>query len=289
MRRQWRRSTPFGERVRTLQADQLLNRAIVGALRMSGLYQRGRRNAGDLRLTQAEFRFAHLPPAFHGYGILHLSDLHLGSQPELGAVWAERLRGVEADLVAITGDFQCHGRPGPEETVERLAPLLAALTPGDGVVAILGNHDEAGLVEALEARGVTVLVNESRTLSRHGQHIHVVGTDDVHCFYTPAAPQALARCGDGFRIALVHSAELADHAEAAGYALYLSGHTHGGQIALPGGRPLLTMLDRHRQLARGVWRHGRLQGHTSAGTGTGEPPVRFNTRPEATLIRLLRH
>lgn len=256
-------------------------------LRLTGLHGRARRNAADLRLAEVEFAFPHLPPAFHGYRLLHLSDLHVGSVPHMAEVWRNGLAATAADLVVVTGDFQSNGQPPAPETAAQLAPLMAALAPADGIVAVLGNHDEAALVEALEGLRVQVLVNQTRTLSRDGQHLHLVGTDDVHCFYTPAAEQALTACADGFRIALVHTVDLVDHAEALGYALYLSGHTHGGQIALPGGRPLVTALDRHRRLAKGAWRHGGLQGHTSAGTGTGHPALRLNTRPEATLIRLV--
>lgn len=288
--RQDRRSTPLGERRRWSRGgDRLFNTLVTGAVHLAGLHGHGRRNAADLRVRDVPMAFAHLPPAFDGYGILHLSDLHVGNLPELSAAWVRSLSGTGADLVAITGDFQSDGQPAAAAEAGRLlAPLLSVLAPRDGIVAVLGNHDRADMADVLGAMGVTVLVNERHTLNRRGEHIHLVGTDDVHCFYTPAATAALSACRDGFRIALVHSPELAGQAEAAGYALYLCGHTHGGQIALPGGRPLLTMLDRHRDLAAGAWRHGHLRGHTSAGTGTGDPPLRFNTRPEATLIRLVR-
>lgn len=287
----WRqsvRSTPAGERRHDQRLDRLFGMVTQQAFRLSGLYARAHRNAHDLRLVEAEFRFPDLPPAFDGYRILHLSDLHVGCVPGQIAAWTRMLAGVPADLVVITGDVQSHGKPVAWEAGRQVHPLLAALVPPDGVVAVLGNHDEAALVEVLEGMGVTVLVNQSHTLTRGDDRLHLVGTDDVHCFYTPAATQALAACRDGFRIALVHSPELADEAEAAGYALYLAGHTHAGQVALPGGRPLITMLDRHRRLAHGAWRHGRLQGYTSAGSGGGDPPLRLNTRPEAALIRLVR-
>lgn len=302
-RQMWRRErNRLEERLRatrmrtTLDGQRRYNPALlVGlvnasehVLRLVGLHARARRNAIDLRLAEVTFAFPDLPAAFDGYTLLHLSDLHIDSVPGLTQVWMERLAGVRADLAVITGDIQSEGLPPAREAAARLAPLLAALRPADGIVAVLGNHDEAALADELERLGVHMLLNHGHTLARDGQHLHLVGTDDVHCFYTPAAEQALAECRDGFRIALVHTVDLVDHAEALGYALYLSGHTHGGQIALPGGRPIATALDRHRRLAVGAWRHGRLRGYTSPGTGTGKPGVRLNTRPEATLIRLVR-
>ena len=76
----------------------------------------------------------------------------------------------------------------------------------------------------------------------------------------------------------------ADH----GFHLYLTGHTHGGQICLPGGRPILTHLTQHRRYARGQWRHGAMQGYTSTGIGVSALPVRYNNRGEVALITLRR-
>ena len=86
----------------------------------------------------------------------------------------------------------------------------------------------------------------------------------------------------------MHSAEVADDADEAGYSLYLCGHTHGGQICLPGGRPLVTHLKRCRHAARGLWRQGGMTGYTSCGLGVSDLPVRFNTRGEIVLITLRR-
>ena len=140
----------------------------------------------------------------------------------------------------------------------------------------------------LQRIGFEVLVNRTTEIRRRDDRVRLTGLDDVHSFYTPQARDALSAGSDGFAMALVHSAELADHAASAGYALYLSGHTHAGQIALPGGRPVTTQLVRCRDLAVGLWRHGTLTGHTSSGLGVSRPPVRFNTRGEAALLTLRR-
>ena len=163
-------------------------------------------------------------------------------------------------------------------------------------LAVLGNHDPVEMATLLEEKGFDVLVNRSRVLERSGERLRVTGLDDVHNFYTDAARAALedhdgedhdGENHDGeCRIALVHSAEMADFADQAGYALYLSGHTHGGQICLPGGRPVITQLTRCRHAAAGLWRQGRMAGYTSAGLGVSDPPVRFNCRGEVTIITL---
>jgi hypothetical protein len=79
---------------------------------------------------------------------------------------------------------------------------------------------------------------------------------------------------------------MADHAAEAGYALYLAGHTHGGQICLPGGRPVFSTLTRCHHGAVGLWRHGTMTGYTNSGLGVAYPPVRFNCRGEVAIITL---
>ena len=92
----------------------------------------------------------------------------------------------------------------------------------------------------------------------------------------------------GINIALVHSPELVHQAAEAGASLYLTGHTHGGQISLPGGRPILTNLATGQRFASGQWRCGSMLGYTSPGVGVSGLPVRFNTRGEVTVITLTR-
>jgi predicted MPP superfamily phosphohydrolase len=144
------------------------------------------------------------------------------------------------------------------------------------------------MAEAFEALGIDVLINQTRTIRRGGAQIHVTGTDDVHYYYTEAARTALEAAPKGFKIALIHSAELADVAADAGFSLYLAGHTHGGQVCLPGGIPIITHMSRHRPYAAGLWRHGSMTGYTTTGVGVSGLPVRFNTRAEAVLITLRR-
>src|SRR5262249_27128737 len=150
------------------------------------------------------------------------------------------------------------------QSVEPLARALAGVRC-ERRLAVLGNHDPIEMVAALAPLGFETLVNRSVSLERNGVAVHVTGLDDVHNFYSPAARRALDRRPDGFRIALVHSAEMADHAAAAGCGLYLCGHTHGGQICLPGGRLVFTQLVRCRHGASGLWRHGAMMGYTSPG------------------------
>jgi hypothetical protein len=256
-------------------------------LRLTPLYRRGIENALALRRVELDIAMPGLPEPFDGYRILHISDTHLEVLPSLVDAARRVLAGVEVDMLALTGDV--YGRP--PQLVERSADLLMQTLADVHVrgprLAILGNHDPAEMVDLLQARGFEVLVNASRFVECGGARLRVTGLDDVHYFYTDAAREVLAEPGEG-GIALVHSAELADVADRAGYALYLSGHTHGGQICLPGGRPVMTQLSRCKHAAVGLWRQGRMTGYTSSGLGVADPPVRFNCRGEVTIVTLRR-
>ena len=251
-------------------------------------HARGVRNALDLKLTRLDLKVAGLPAAFDGYRILHVSDSHLDILPAVADVAARLLGGVEVDLLAITGDVHGRVRHSLSQSVEPLKRALAGVVVRDRRLAVLGNHDPVEMVEALDELGIETLVNRTTTLSRAGEVLHVTGLDDVHNFYSPAAQAALDQEVDGCRIALVHSAEVADHAAAAGCALYLCGHTHAGQVCLPGGRPVFTQLVRCRHAAAGIWREGAMVGYTSPGLGVSPPALRFNSRGGAALITLRR-
>lgn len=263
--------------------------AVFGRLlRWTPLYERGRRNARRIELRPVTITCPDLPAAFDGFCLLHLSDLHLDFVPGTDRRIADRLRGVEADLCVLTGDYRRGIAGGFKDALDPMRRVVAAVQSRHGIVAILGNHDSYLMVEPLEAMGIRVLVNETWSLVRGGERIHVTGLDDPYYYYTDQAVAALEQSPPGFKLALVHAPSLYDVAAASGYRLYLCGHTHGGQICLPGGIPLILHLRHGRRYYRGRWRYGAMAGYTSQGTGTVGIPVRFNTRSEIALIRLVR-
>jgi predicted MPP superfamily phosphohydrolase len=280
------RAGPYG-RWRKL-AFRVAVTVLDGTLRLTPVYARGRRNALDLKKIELELELPGLPPAFDGYRILQLSDTHLDHFPELAPAARALLEGVEVDMLAVTGDVHGHPRAPIEHSTALLMEALAGVRVLGPRLAVLGNHDPASMVGMLERSGFDVLVNRSILLRRGDDSLRVTGLDDVHSFYTEAALAALGEHAGEFRIALVHSAEVADDADAAGYALYLCGHTHGGQICLPGGRPLITHLKRCHHAASGLWRQGRMVGYTSRGLGVSDLPMRFNTRGEVVVVTLRR-
>lgn len=257
-------------------------------MRLIGLFGRGRRNALAPRLVDFDLPFRSLPPAFDGYRILHISDTHLDGLPELATVAGDMLAGIEVDLVLLTGDVLSEFGAPLSSATRPLARLLEAVSVRDRRLAVLGNHDPAPMADRLGDLDFEVLLNRSIVLERGGEHIVVTGLDDVHSFYTDAARAALYEAHDGFRIALVHSPEMANHAALAGISLYLCGHTHGGQVCLPGGWALFNGLECCHHAARGLWREGSTVGYTSSGLGTAWPHLRFNCRGEVTVITLRR-
>jgi uncharacterized protein len=257
------------------------------ALSLVGLYGRGRRNAERVLVRRNEIRFTHLPPAFDGFTLLHLSDLHLDTNEGAMRCIGELVGGLRYDLTVLTGDFR--GRTfGPSQpALDGLAQLGSRLAgPAYGV---LGNHDTVEMVPALEAMGIRMLVNECETLVRGDQRIHLAGIDDAHYFRVHNIEKAASPIPDGeFSILLSHTPEIYRQAAHAGFDLMLAGHTHGGQICLPGSIPITLDAVLPRRMGAGAWRYRDMVGYTSVGAGTSIVPVRLNCPPEITLHCLRR-
>lgn len=280
--------TPFGPRARHWNQFKRLMVVLRIALRASGLYRRGVRNALDIRLNAFTVEFPDLPVAFDGYRLLHLTDPHFDSLDGVAERIATLVRDQHVDLFVMTGDYRRRVHGPHEQILAPLETVIGAVRARDGMLAILGNHDTAAMVAPFEALGIRLLGNETVSIRRGDAALHLTGFDDVHYYYTRAADDAAAAAPQGFTIALVHSPEFALHAAKAGYRLYLCGHTHGGQICLPRGRPVLTASALGHRFATGPWRHGGMHGYTSRGAGTSGLPVRFFSRGEVTLVTLRR-
>jgi len=258
---------------------------IRAALMLTGLYRRGRRNVLKIQRRSNDVWLNRLPPAFDGYTLLHLSDLHL----DMSRTHLERLiqtvDGIAHDVCVLTGDFRFRTFGPYAPALEALARLRPHL--GDPVYAVLGNHDTVRMVPGLEALGIGVLMNESVRIVRGGSSLALVGIDDAHYFRTHNFHKAAADIDvEDCAILLSHTPEPYRHAAHAAFSLMLSGHTHGGQICLPGGVPILTDCDAPRALARGPWQYQGMAGYTSVGCGSSIVDVRLNCPPEITLHRL---
>lgn len=250
-------------------------------------FKRAAARALILELTELTVSLPDLPADFDGYRILHLTDLHLDNIEGTAAVTAERVAEVESDLCVITGDIRDNIHAPVLPLIERLGHVVSSVRASDGVLSVLGNHDSAAMVSPMESLGVRVLLNETVSLSRGSDVMHITGLDDVHRFHTEAAHAALDAAPDGFCIALVHSPGAVDQA-ARRHRLYLTGHTHGGQICLPSRRPIATGLKKCSESDSGVWRQGNMVGYTSRGIGTSVLPFRMYCPGEIALVTLRR-
>ena len=263
------------------------HQVIRAALTLAGLRGRGRRNMLDIRHRNNDVRLAGLPAGFDGYTLLHLSDLHLDIDAHFVDRLIERVQGLAYDICVLTGDFRFRSFGPYEPTLRALARLLPHFHAP--VYAVLGNHDTIRMVPGMEALGVQVLMNEAVRLQRAGALLDLAGIDDAHYFRTHNFHQAAAGLApDACAILLSHTPEPYRHAAHAGFSLMLCGHTHGGQICLPGGVPILTDSDAPRAFARGAWQYRQMAGYTSVGCGASIVDVRLNCPPEITLHRLRR-
>jgi hypothetical protein len=254
-------------------------------LKLAGFYWRGRRNAANILVRHNDLRFAALPPAFDGFTILHISDMQVDMNADAMRRLTELVGDLQYDLCALTGDYR--GKTfGPfQATLDGMAHVRAHLKAP--IYGVLGNHDTIRMIPGLEAMGIRMLINECDVIERGGQRIYLAGIDDAHYFRVDNIEKAGSEIPDGeFSILLSHTPEIYRQAAHADFNLMLSGHTHGGQICLPGSIPVTLDSVLPRSFGAGAWRYHNMIGYTSVGAGSSIVPVRFNCPPEITLHRL---
>jgi predicted MPP superfamily phosphohydrolase len=255
------------------------------ALKLSGLYWRARRNADRVIVRHNDIAFKDLPPRFDGFTMLHISDLHVDISGAAMQRVCELVSELRYDICVLTGDYRG----------ETFGPFEAAL---DGVgrvrkrlkgpiYGVLGNHDTIRMVPALEAMEIRMLLNECEPIARGDQHIFLAGVDDAHFYRMDNIEKAVVEMPEGaFSILLSHTPEIYRQAAHAHFRLMLSGHTHGGQLCLPGSIPIMLEAVLPRRMGAGAWQYHGMTGYTSVGAGTSVVPVRLNCPPEITLHRL---
>jgi len=259
------------------------------AVAMAYGYTRGYRR---LVVTRLAVPLANLPPPLAGLRLVHLSDLHLGPLADRQALRGafERVASLAPDLVCVTGDLI----DSPAADLDSWMPELAGLSAPLGVFAILGNHDRHVGAERV-ARAVErwtrwrLLRDEVATVEVGGERLHLLGLEDRRAEEAAAMlPGLLARVPAGeTAVLLAHRPSVFPAAAAAGVRLLLAGHTHGGQLAVPGAsrlnvaRLLVTRFD-----AGCFVRDGALL-HVSRGLGTSGQRVRVGVPREITLVTLV--
>lgn len=255
---------------------------IRSMLKLTGLYWRARKNAEDIQIRRHDILLPELPSSFDGFTILQLSDLHVDMNEGGMERLIELLPTVDYDACVLTGDYR--GKTyGPFDAAIRGLARVRTQLKGP-VYGVLGNHDTIRMVPALEEMGVKMLLNESETLVRGTERIHLVGIDDAHYYRVDNLEKATVEIPDAeFAVLLSHTPEIYRQAAHAGFKLLLSGHTHGGQICLPGAIPLTLDAVLPRRMGAGSWRYHDMIGYTSVGVGSSIVAVRINCPPEITL------
>ena len=242
-----------------------------------------------LRRERVTIPVAGLPAGWEGARIVQLSDLHAGRH-----MTAERLRAIarraaalQPDVLVVTGDIVHNSAAFAKRAAEAIASVPTRL----GTFACLGNHDfhaGADLVAAeLEKARVPVLRNQGRWLVRNGSGLWLCGVDDVWSERFDLQAALRGKPEGAAVVLLSHQPNTWPLAQAAGVHLQLSGHTHGGQLAL-------LWLHRSLSLARfitpfvaGLYRHGSSYLYVNRGAGLVMPLVRLGARPEVTEITLV--
>jgi len=260
--------------------------ALVPAITLVGFFM-ARRVAP---VVTVEVPLANLARELEGFTIAQISDIHVGATIKRNFVEAivARVNGLQADMVAITGDVV----DGSVPDLARHTEPLARLASRHGTYFVTGNHEyysgaDEWIVE-LRRLGARVLINEHVVLDHDGAALTVAGVTDWSAHHFDPAhrsdPQAAALGAPerAPKLLLAHQPRSALLAEPAGYQLQLSGHTHGGQFW-----PWNLLVRLQQPFTSGLNRLGRMWVYTSRGTGYWGPPMRFGIPSEITLIRLV--
>jgi uncharacterized protein len=252
--------------------------AVTGATTYGVAFERH-----QIGVTEAALPVSGLPPALDGLRVGLLTDIHhSGMVPADDVTRAvELLLAQRPDLIVLGGDYVTFG---DRAFVEPVAELLAPLKAPHGVFAILGNHDDdRDMPAALSKRGIEVLKDARTKLDIRGERLELAGLR----FWT-RRPQDLARVlrdAAATVILLAHDPRRLTEAAAFDIPAVLSGHTHGGQVVLPG---VGAVARRRFPVLEGLGSRENTSIFVSRGVGTVYVPIRINCPPEVAMISLKR-
>jgi uncharacterized protein len=258
---------------------------IRNVLRATGLFRRGMRNTAEIEVRHHHVQHAGVPKAFRAFTILQLSDLHIDICPLAMQRLSQIVGELSYDISVLTGDYRGETYGPYDMALAGLAKICNQLR--GPVYGVLGNHDTVRMVPHMEEMGIRMLLNESVAIEQTGERIYLAGIDDAHFYRVDNIEKAASAIPpESFSILLSHTPEIYRQAAHANFDLMLSGHTHGGQICLPGGIPIELNAVLPRHMGSGAWKHHSMFGYTSTGAGTSVVAVRFNCSPEVTLHHL---
>lgn len=238
-------------------------------------------------VVQVPVTLPHLSAEFEGYRIVQITDVHADrwmTRDRIAQV-TQQMNEQKPDLVVLTGDYVT-------KNAETYAPFLSGfsgLKATDGSIAVLGNHDQwtkPHLIKTtLEEAGVQVLKNEVTAIERNGAFLQIAGVGDVWSGEDNLDKVLQQLSGPSAAIMLAHEPDFADETAATGkFDLQLSGHSHGGQIKIPFMKRVTPPLGHKYPI--GQYQVGDLIQYTSRGVGVTALQMRFNCRPEITVLTL---
>src|ERR1044072_412308 len=239
-----------------------------------------------LSIEHERICLSRLPNVFDGFRVVQLSDIHHGpfssaEQIERAVDTANRL---QPDIIALTGDYISKERQYAAPCAEMLGRLKAKY----GVYAVLGNHDhwvDAPLITDLfRAEGITVLINEGMRFEKDGEAFWLAGGDDTMVGLEAISLSLAGSRGNEMKLLRAHNPIVLRRAERASVDLVLSGHTHGGQVAISGERR--AVRGARKRLLRGHGKLGNTQIYVNRGLGTVVLPIRYGCPPEISLLEL---
>ena len=240
-----------------------------------------------LSIEHERIHLHRLPQEFDGFRIVQLSDIHHGpfSSPEQIERAVDTANRLHPDIIALTGDYISKERHYAAPCAEMMGRLKAKY----GVYAVLGNHDhwtDAALITDLfRAEGIKVLINEGMHFEKNGAAFWIAGVDDTMVGLEDL-PLALAGARrDEMKLLLAHNPIILRRAARASVDLVLSGHTHGGQVAIRNERST-TVRGARKRLLKGLGRLGHTQIYVNRGLGTVVLPIRYGCPPEISLLEL---
>lgn len=272
---------------------------------------------GDFEVTILTLKSPEIPKEFNNYRMVQLTDLHYGTctKPKVIKDAVKITNDLKPDLILMTGDYVQYSMTGIHHILAtrvnpklfgwvkyrrevrklsiELNDILSDLFPNDGIMAIYGNHDYnegLGTITRQLPKDIRWLLNSEKEITRNGEKLLISGLDD----YKYGLPDlhsvsTNAKASESFlRILLAHNPDFFAHPLAdklKEFNLTLCGHTHGGQICLPGRKPIISRT-KQRKYISGTGKFHENVVHVSRGIGCGGLPFRVNCPREIVLVQL---
>jgi uncharacterized protein len=253
------------------------------------LDKKGYKNALSLTLKKINLHSNNIPKPFSGFKILFISDLHIDIIPEMKDILLELINKENFDLCCIGGDYKFKNIGTPFIAQDFIKELVSEIKEKTDIISILGNHDQYEFAQFLDSIGVKVLINDKLEIKKESESIFICGIDDASYYGAHDFEEALEginNTNNPFKILLSHTPDVFKEADSQGFDIFLAGHTHGGQICLPGRIPVITETNAPRKMVYGKWRYNNMIGYTTSGLGCSGIPARFFCPPEVVIIEL---